>query len=106
MKRRKNMIFITLIVVAYMAFIQSFDLTYERKNIFHKIEYNGLLWVALDYYTIVKYNSSDKPMKWYRHLRTDIKIKPKGCTSLIFPNNCHNAGCLYCNRYNDFKASL
>lgn len=64
------MILITLIVVAYLVFLQSFDLTYSYKNVSHKIEYNGLIWVGLDYYTIIKYNSSDKPRKWIRHLRT------------------------------------
>lgn len=105
MKGKINMILL-IAVLAYLMLLFDFNLEYQYKSVAHKIEYNGLIWVGLDYYTIIKYHSPDKPMKWLRHLRTDIKAKPKGCTSLIFPDNCHKAGCMYCNRYNDFKASL
>jgi hypothetical protein len=32
--------------------------------------------------------------------------KPKGCESELYPHNCYNGGCLYCIRFNTFKASL
>ena len=35
-----------------------------------KIEYNGLLWVCLDYYTIQKYNSDDTLMTWIKYTKT------------------------------------
>ena len=34
------------------------------------------------------------------------QIKPKGCTDDNYPNGCKRAGCLYCEKFNTFKATL
>jgi hypothetical protein len=40
--------------------------TSYKTNKVTEIEYNGLIWVILDYYTIVKYKSDDQPKCWLR----------------------------------------
>jgi len=52
------------IIALYLLFLFDFTATIERNKRVVKIEYHGLMWVALDLYTIWKYDSSDKPIKW------------------------------------------
>ena len=55
------------IIAIYLIFLFNFNvkLTSECKcGMDYQIEYNGLLWVGLDYYTIWKYDSDDSPMNW------------------------------------------
>lgn len=52
-----------LIVVVYLILLWDCKITFSNKNHDCKIEYNGLAWVCLDYLSIRKYNSSDKPIK-------------------------------------------
>lgn len=40
--------------------------TSNKTNKVTEIEYNGIVWVLLDYYTIIKYESKDKPKIWFR----------------------------------------
>lgn len=47
-----------------MLIFWDFKASYLNAKIEYKIEYHGLLWVGLDYWTIWKYESDDKPMKW------------------------------------------
>lgn len=47
------------------------------------------------------------PVSFY--LKSEVTAtppKPKGCESELYPHNCHIGGCLYCIRFNTFKASL
>ena len=53
-----------LILLSYLVFLWDCKIVITGSKFVHKIEYNGLLWVSLDYWTILKYNSSDTPMKW------------------------------------------
>lgn len=39
------------------------SITYNNKR--HTIFWNGLLWCILDYWSIVKYHSTDTPMKLF-----------------------------------------
>ena len=55
---------ILAIIAAYFIFIWDCKITYTDVDKVIKIEYNGLVWVALDYYSIIKYKSSDIPKKW------------------------------------------
>jgi len=65
------MIFIAIIFIwMLLAFDLEFTLTTKNKR--YKLKYNGLLWVGLDYYTIIKYNSNDKVMPW-----VELKIRNK-----------------------------
>ena len=57
---------IATIIIIYFVFLFDFKITYSKKNQVYEIEYSGLLWVALDYYMIPKYNSNDKPMSWLK----------------------------------------
>ena len=57
-------IMVVIIIAWYLLFVFDFTLKIERKEISVKIEYHGLIWVGLDYYSIWKFKSSDKPIKW------------------------------------------
>lgn len=48
----------------YLIFLWNCTITYSDKKYVCNIKYNGLLWVGLDYWTIWKYHSDDRPMKW------------------------------------------
>ena len=48
-----------------MLLIFNFKITYSNTDNRTTIIYTGLLWVALDYYTIWKYDSDDEPMVWF-----------------------------------------
>lgn len=53
-----------IILLLYVLFIADFHASLETKKHLYKFEYNGLLWVSLDYWSIVKYKSTDVPMKF------------------------------------------
>lgn len=55
---------IWIIIIAYFLLIYDLTLTFTVNNVEYKFKYMGLLWVGLDYWTIKKYKSTDKPMKW------------------------------------------
>jgi hypothetical protein len=55
---------LTIIIVAYLLLIFDLTVTYKNKKYEYKLQYYGLLWVVLDYWSIKKYKSSDKPIKW------------------------------------------
>lgn len=61
---------IIILILIWLIFIFNFKLELENK---WKIilEYHGLLWVFLDYFTIIRYHSNDIPMKWIL-----LKIEP------------------------------
>jgi hypothetical protein len=61
---------ISFLILIWLIFIFNFKLELENK---WKIilEYHGLLWVFLDYFTIIRYHSNDIPMKWIL-----LKIEP------------------------------
>jgi hypothetical protein len=63
---------IVIIIVIYLILLGDFKLSYINKKYVWKIEYNGLLWVGLDYWSIWKYNSDDKPMKWIHYEKSVI----------------------------------
>jgi hypothetical protein len=55
----------TLIVIAaYLLLLFDLSATYTTKNYQYKLQYYGLLWVTLDYWSIKKYESKDVPKKW------------------------------------------
>ncbi|MDP2684506.1 MAG: hypothetical protein Q8P20_05640 [bacterium] len=57
------MIIAITVIAAYLIILGDFTMTYSSKKTEIKLEYNGLLWVYLDYWSIWKYKSDDKPMK-------------------------------------------
>lgn len=79
-KMRAKMIKSLIVVIIVLTIILgNFTITYytNSKNEY-KLEYNGLLWMTLDYWTIKKYKSSDKPMKlikFTRNLKRNDKYK-------------------------------
>jgi len=60
---KRNMIIAITVIAAYLIILGDFTMTYSSKKTEIKLEYNGLLWVYLDYWSIWKYKSDDKPMK-------------------------------------------
>jgi hypothetical protein len=61
---------ILIIIATYVLILWDFTLSYSNGKKEYKIEYNGLLWVGLDYWSICKYKSSDKPIKWINITRS------------------------------------
>ena len=61
--------YIAILCIIYLLFLLDFKIKYSNDNFTYKVEYNGLLWVALDHYTIDKYNSTDIPIKWIKIIK-------------------------------------
>lgn len=59
-----------LILLVWFIFIYDFKCELSNNKWKVNIEYHGLLWVFLDYYTIIKYHSNDNPMKWIKYVKT------------------------------------
>lgn len=53
-----------ILVITYLVFIFNCTITVKYRTTEYTLKYNGLLWVGLDYYTILKYHSSDAPMRY------------------------------------------
>lgn len=68
------MVLIIKILVVYLILIFNFKITYSNSNNRTTIIYNGLLWVALDYYTIWKYDSDDEPMVWFNISTNNLNL--------------------------------
>ncbi len=51
-----------IIILIYIVLLADFTITVNKL----KIEYNGLLWVILDYYSILRYNSGDSAIHWLK----------------------------------------
>ena len=60
------LLLILTLLVLYVIFLFNFKGYISTFTIYINVEYNGLLWVMLDRYTIWKYNSLDKPMHWLK----------------------------------------
>ena len=56
-----------VVIATYFIFLYQFTLKISNDKYVHEIKYNGLLWVALDYWSIKKYKSDDLCMKWIEH---------------------------------------
>jgi len=63
---------VTLILI--FALFSDFELTITKNETTDKYEYNGIVWVLLDRYTINKYHSKDIPMKIFNHTKTKNQI--------------------------------
>lgn len=65
-----------LLIVAtlYLIFLWDYTLTVTSKKptytLTHCFDYNGLLWVILDHWSIRNYQSNDKAIKWISYKRT------------------------------------
>lgn len=58
------------VMVTYFILLCDFTADFKTTKGAVKVEYNGLLWVILDYWSIWKYKSIDKPTKWIKITRT------------------------------------
>lgn len=71
------MTFILTIIFLYLGFLFDFKFkltkSYPEYEIVHEIIYIGLLWVILDYYTILRYHSDDQPKKWIDYVVTKLE---------------------------------
>lgn len=84
--KRRNMILIA-IIAAYLIFLWDCKITYSNKKSTNKIEYLGLLWVGLDYWTIWKYQSTDKPKKWISYTKSEYCGNDLGVSEGWLPQN-------------------
>ena len=55
---------ILIVIAAYLLLLLDFSAIITTAKKVVKIEYNGLIWVGLDYWSILKYKSDDVPKKW------------------------------------------
>lgn len=55
---------ILVIMILWVILLSDFNISLQLGNKKYELKYNGLVWVGLDYFTIMKYNSQDKPMKF------------------------------------------
>ena len=55
---------LAIVIAAYLLLLFDLTATLKTKKHEYKLQYYGLLWVGLDYWSIWKYKSDDKPMKW------------------------------------------
>lgn len=61
-----------IILISYLVLISNWTFQYKNKEYDRTLKYKGLLWVGLDYYSIIKYNSKDKPMKVFNYQKVKI----------------------------------
>jgi hypothetical protein len=59
-----------ILLIVFLIIFSDVSLSFTFKKNKHSLKYNGLLWVTLDYWSIWKYNSNDKPMKWVEYKKT------------------------------------
>lgn len=62
------------IIILYVILLGDLEMTITRNQEEKKFEYNGLVWVLLDRYTIHKYNSKDIPKKIFTYTKTKTNI--------------------------------
>jgi hypothetical protein len=53
-----------VLFVAYLILLFDFKASCSTETHEYHIEYHGLIWVALDNWTIYKYKSTDQPQHW------------------------------------------
>ncbi len=61
-----------IIALLYILVLFDFNASFETKKFKYTLDYSGLLWVGLDHWSINKYHSDDKPMKWFRYSRLEL----------------------------------
>ena len=66
------MILILILIEAYILLLWDFGICAETKTHKYVIEYNGLVWVALDCWSIAKYKSPDKPIRMIFYKSTKL----------------------------------
>ena len=67
-------IFIILFLISLLIFDIKISLS-TSSNREYTFEYNGLIWVVFDYYSIHTYKSNDKPIKWFDYKSSIIYLK-------------------------------
>lgn len=60
-----NTLKIALFVLLLLLLFLDLEITYASEKFTYKIKYNGVVWVALDYFTLWLYESDETPMKWF-----------------------------------------
>lgn len=72
MKTKNMKMILFFLLIDYLILLFDFELIIESGNTIRKIEYNGFIWVALDRYTIWRYESDDKPMCWLSYQKSMV----------------------------------
>ena len=63
---------VLILIAAYLLTLFDLKAKYTSKKHEYKLQYYGLLWVALDNWSIKKYKSKDVPKKWITISRSKI----------------------------------
>ncbi|AEL24004.1 hypothetical protein Cycma_0222 [Cyclobacterium marinum DSM 745] len=54
-----------LFIILYWLLFGDFKIDISTKTKKYEIEYNGVIWVALDCWSIWRYHSYETPIKWF-----------------------------------------
>lgn len=57
---------ILTIIIAYLVILFDCKIEYTNNSNTYKLDYNGLLWVGLDYYLKLRYDNTYVPMRWVK----------------------------------------
>ena len=63
--------FFTLVTL-WLVLLADFTFAIETKKFNYSMKYNGLFWLVLDYYTVMKNGGKDKLGKWFEFKKTNI----------------------------------
>ncbi len=63
---------ILMCLIIWFVVLSDLEVSFTYKNVKHTAFWNGLLWCTLDYYSIIKYQSKDTPMKMLQYKRTVV----------------------------------
>lgn len=65
-----------IVIILYILLLWDFRLKITTKNSTLIINYNGLVWVALDKYSMLKYKMKNSPIKWIDwNYKIEINLK-------------------------------
>lgn len=70
--------FIVIFYIIYGIFLSSLSFEITTKKYIRKFEYNGLVWISLDLYSIKKYKSRDIPMRLFKYEKIIIDENTTG----------------------------
>lgn len=51
---------ILLGILLYLLLFGNLELSFSTKNTKYKLKYNGIIWLALDWYSIIRHSSNDE----------------------------------------------
>lgn len=65
---------VALVIIIWFIFLSSLTVTISNKKagIKYTFQWNGVVWVFLDYYSILMYESTDTPMELFTYKKEKL----------------------------------